>query len=444
MHKSIVIKGAKLNNLKNINLEIPRDKLVVITGISGSGKSTLAFDTIFAEGQRRFVESLSSFARQFLGRMTKPDVDEITGIPPAIAIEQKVNTRNPRSTVGTTTEIYEYLRLLYSKIGKTYSPVTGKEVKKDSVSDVVEYINSLPQDETIYILAPIGWEQEEIRTANLLTLKEEGYTRLWSSGEILRIERALSREIDLNRQVYLLVDRVKNDSSEETQQRLFDSITTAFSVKKGTGQEKEALYIASEEHSKQTNRSDKQPSYNLRLFSTLFERDGISFEEPSEPLFSYNNPIGACPNCSGYGKIVGIDPSLVVPNPTLTIYEEAIACWRGHTMSSFYNEFIENAHKFDFPIHKPYKALSESQKELLWKGNSYFTGINKFFEHIEERKYKIQYRIMLSRYSGKTTCPQCEGKRLRREALYVKIAGKNISELLEMSIEELYSFLENI
>lgn len=444
MHKSIVIKGAKLNNLKNINLEIPRDKLVVITGISGSGKSTLAFDTIFAEGQRRFVESLSSFARQFLGRMTKPDVDEITGIPPAIAIEQKVNTRNPRSTVGTTTEIYEYLRLLYSKIGRTYSPVTGKEVKKDSVSDVVEYINSLPQDETIYILAPIGWEQEEIRTANLLTLKEEGYTRLWSSGEILRIERALSREIDLNRQVYLLVDRVKNDSSEETQQRLFDSITTAFSVKKGTGQEKEALYIASEEHSKQTNRSDKQPSYNLRLFSTLFERDGISFEEPSEPLFSYNNPIGACPNCSGYGKIVGIDPSLVVPNPTLTIYEEAIACWRGHTMSSFYNEFIENAHKFDFPIHKPYKALSESQKELLWKGNSYFTGINKFFEHIEERKYKIQYRIMLSRYSGKTTCPQCEGKRLRREALYVKIAGKNISELLEMSIEELYSFLENI
>src|SRR5690554_3404672 len=248
MHKSIVIKGAKLNNLKNINLEIPRDKLVVITGISGSGKSTLAFDTIFAEGQRRFVESLSSFARQFLGRMTKPDVDEITGIPPAIAIEQKVNTRNPRSTVGTTTEIYEYLRLLYSKIGRTYSPVTGKEVKKDSVSDVVEYINSLPQDETIYILAPIGWEQEEIRTANLLTLKEEGYTRLWSSGEILRIERALSREIDLNRQVYLLVDRVKNDSSEETQQRLFDSITTAFSVKKGTGQEKEALYIASEEH----------------------------------------------------------------------------------------------------------------------------------------------------------------------------------------------------
>lgn len=444
MHNSIVIKGAKLNNLKNINLEIPRDKLVVITGISGSGKSTLAFDTIFAEGQRRFVESLSSFARQFLGRMTKPDVDEITGIPPAIAIEQKVNTRNPRSTVGTTTEIYDYLRLLYSKIGKTYSPVTGKEVKKDSVADVVEYINSFPEGETIYILAPIGWEQEDIRTSNLLTLKEEGYTRLWSSGQIIRIEKALSKEVDFNDKVYLLVDRVKNSLSHETQQRLFDSITTAFSVRKGTAQERETLYVALEVPSTEQLLSEEHQKFELRSFSTLFERDGISFEEPSEPLFSYNNPIGACPNCSGYGKIVGIDPTLVVPNPSLTIYEEAIACWRGHTMSSFYDDFIENAHKFDFPIHKPYKDLSESQKQLLWKGNSYFTGIDEFFKLIEERKYKIQNRIMLSRYSGKTTCPQCEGKRLRKEALYVKIDGKNISELLEMSIEELYSFLDNI
>lgn len=434
MSNSIIIKGAKLNNLKNINLEIPRDKLVVITGISGSGKSTLAFDTIFAEGQRRFVESLSSFARQFLGRMTKPDVDEITGIPPAIAIEQKVNTRNPRSTVGTSTEIYEYLRLLYSRIGKTYSPVTGKEVKRDSVSDVIDYIKSLPQNEALYILAPIGWEQESVRTANLLTLKEEGYTRLWKKGEIIRIESALSGEIDLKEKVYLLVDRLKNDLSQETEQRLFDSVSTAFSVQKGTQQERETLYIATGGNSK----------YEIKAFSTLFERDGVSFEEPCEQLFSYNNPIGACPNCTGYGKIIGIDPGLVVPNPALTVYEEAIACWRGETMKSFYNELIENSHKFDFPIHKPFKELTQPQKELLWSGNSYFGGVDKFFEMLEAKKYKIQYRFMISRYSGKTTCPQCQGKRLRKEALYVKIAGKNISELLDMSILDLYVFLENI
>ncbi|MFA6770055.1 MAG: excinuclease ABC subunit UvrA [Bacteroidales bacterium] len=434
MSNSIIIKGAKLNNLKNINLEIPRDKLVVITGISGSGKSTIAFDTIFAEGQRRFVESLSSFARQFLGRMTKPDVDEITGIPPAIAIEQKVNTRNPRSTVGTTTEIYEYLRLLYSKIGKTYSPITGKEVKRESVTDVVDYIKSLPKGQTVYILAPIGWEQDDIRTSNLLTLKEEGYTRLWNRGAILRIESALTGEIKLKEKVYLLVDRLKNDSSYETEQRLFDSLTTAFSVNKGTYQERETLYIATGDNS----------DYKLRAFSTLFERDGISFEEPWEQLFSYNNPVGACPNCSGYGKVVGIDPGLVIPNPALSIYEEAIACWRGDIMKSFYNELVESSHKFDFPIHKPFKELSESQKQLLWEGNSYFTGLNIFFGMLEEKKYKIQYRFMLSRYSGKTTCPECQGKRLRKESLYVKIAGKNISELLEMSISDLFFFLKNI
>ncbi len=434
MSNSIIIKGAKLNNLKNIDLEIPRDKLVVITGISGSGKSTLAFDTIFAEGQRRFVESLSSFARQFLGRMSKPDVDEISGIPPAIAIEQKVNTRNPRSTVGTTTEIYEYLRLLFARIGKTYSPITDKEVKRDSVTDVVAYIRSLPLDQPVYILAPIGWEQDDLRTANLLTLKEEGYTRLWSKGEIIRIESALVGDIDQKNKVYLLVDRVKNDSSEETEQRLFDSISTAFSVKKGTQQERETLYIATGINSE----------YKLRAFSTLFERDGVSFEEPCEQLFSYNNPVGACSNCSGYGKVIGIDPSLVVPNPSLSIYEEAIACWRGEIMKSFYNELVESSHKFDFPIHKPFKELSEAQIQLLWKGNSYFTGLNGFFQMLEENKYKIQYRFMISRYSGKTICPECEGKRLRKEALYVKIDGKNISELLEMSISDLYSFLDNI
>ncbi|PKP00091.1 MAG: excinuclease ABC subunit A [Bacteroidetes bacterium HGW-Bacteroidetes-8] len=429
---SIKIKGARLNNLKNINLEIPRDKMVVITGISGSGKSSLAFDTIFAEGQRRFVESLSSFARQFLGRMSKPDVDEITGIPPAIAIEQKVNTRNPRSTVGTSTEIYDYLRLLFTKSGKTYSPVTGEEVKRDTVADVVNYIKTLPQGETIYILSPFGWESSESRTENLLALKEEGFTRLFCKGELVRIESALNGDFNTPDKVYLLVDRVINDNSEEADNRLFDSLSTAFSVKRGADRERETIYIAAGK------------DFNLRAFSSLFERDGVLFEEPTELLFSYNNPLGACPACSGYGKIVGIDETLVIPDPSLSIYQEAIACWRGETMKNYLNDLIINSHKFDFPIHKPYHSLSVEQKNLIWEGNSYFTGLNEFFKIIDSNKYKIQFRFMLSRYSGKTTCPECKGKRLRREALYIKIGGKTITDLLEMSIENLYTFLSNL
>jgi len=436
---SIKIKGARLNNLKNINLDIPRDKMVVITGISGSGKSSLAFDTLFAEGQRRFVESLSSFARQFLGRMSKPDVDEITGIPPAIAIEQKVNTRNPRSTVGTSTEIYDYLRLLFTKSGKTYSPVTGEEVKRDSVTDVVNYIKSLPQGETVYILSPFGWESTDIRTENLLALKEEGFTRLFHKGELIRIESALngdfnasSGDLDASSGVYLLVDRVINENSEEVENRLFDSISTAFSVKRGADSEREAIYITAGKELK------------LKPFSALFERDGVIFEEPTELLFSYNNPLGACPACSGYGKIVGIDESLVIPDPSLSIYQEAIACWRGETMKNYLNDLVINSHKFDFPIHKPYLSLTAEQKNLLWEGNSYFTGLNEFFKIIDSNKYKIQFRFMLSRYSGKTLCPECKGKRLRKEALYIKIGGKTIIDLLEMSIEDLYTFLTNL
>lgn len=429
---NIKIRGARVNNLKNINLDIPRDKLVVITGISGSGKSSLAFDTLFAEGQRRFVESISSFARQFLGRMTKPDADEISGIPPAIAIEQKVNTRNPRSTVGTTTEIYDYLRLLYSRIGRTYSPVTGEEVKRDTADDILRYIKSLPEGEYIYLLTPAGWKNRESRTEMLLALKEQGFSRLYHGGELVKIESALSEGLEADGEVYLLIDRVLNDFSEESDNRIYDSLQTAFSIKKGFGNDNETVAVT------------VQGSKKIKSFSTLFERDGIAFEEPHELLFSYNNPLGACVQCSGYGKIVGIDETLVVPDPTLSIYQEAIACWRGETMKSFQEELVNSSYKFDFPIHKPYKSLSPEQKKVLWKGNEYFTGIDDFFKMIDSNKYKIQYRYMLSRYSGKTTCPECEGRRLRREALYVKVGGRSIDELLEMSIDELSDFLNGL
>jgi excinuclease ABC subunit A len=429
--KFIKIKGARLNNLKNINLNIPRDKFVVITGISGSGKSSLAFDTIYAEGQRRFVESLSSFARQFLGRMSKPDVDEITGIPPAIAIEQKVNTRNPRSTVGTTTEVYDYLRLLYARVGKTYSPVSGVEVKRDTPADVIEYIKELPSEEPVLILAPINWSKTEERTEKLLELKEEGFTRLYSGGNVYRIENALQGELNTAPDVYLLVDRIiPGDFNEETEARMYDSLQTAFSVKMGSEAEQELILIIS--------------GTKTRKFSTFFERDGIHFEEPTELLFSYNNPLGACKECSGYGKIPGIDESLVIPDPTLSVYQEAIACWRGETMRSFYEELINSSHRFDFPVHKPYKDLSDNERRLLWRGNEYFTGIDKFFEMVESNRYKIQYKYLLSRYTGKSVCNSCDGKRLRKEALYVKVGGKAITELLDMSISDLYSFINTL
>ena len=429
----ISIEGARVNNLKNISLKIPRDKLVVISGLSGSGKSSLAFETLFAEGQRRFAESLSSFARQFLGRMTKPAVDKIEGIPPAIAIEQKVNTRNPRSTVGTNTEIYDYLRLLFAKIGRTYSPVSGLEVKREQVADVLKYILEL--EGGVYILAPIGWENSDGRVEKLLSLKEAGFSRLFN-GRIVRIDQVL-QSVDTYKddKLYLLIDRfmapvaVDGDdgNGEEMITRIQDSVQSAF--KEGSGH----MTVVCEGRDAVGNRKE-------RNFSNIFEADGIVFEEPTELMFSFNNPVGACPVCGGYGSIVGIDETLVIPNPSLSVYEGAVACWRGEIMGKYLKELIMNASKFDFPIHRPYAQLTKAEKDILWKGNRYFTGINGFFDMVESQKYKIQYKYMLARYSGKTTCRECGGSRLRKETEYVKIAGKTISELMDMSISDLYDF----
>ncbi len=429
---NIVIKGARMNNLRNVSLSIPRDKLVVISGISGSGKSSLAFDTIFAEGQRRFVESLSSFARQFLGRMSKPDVDEISGIPPAIAIEQKVNTRNPRSTVGTSTEIYDYLRLLYARIGRTYSPVTGKEVKRESVNDVMEYIFSLTEGEAVYILAPFGWDDESMRTERLLNFKAQGFTRVYADAEVVRIESLLSDKTDKYREVLLLVDRISVDRGDEGVSRISDSVQTAFSIDRGDGNTGTVIIALA-----------SKPQEKV-VFSTHFEADGVKFMEPDELLFSYNNPLGACPVCAGYGKVIGIDENLVFPDRSLSIYQEAIACWKGDAMKEFASKLIMNASKFDFPIHKPFYELTDEQKRLLWRGNRYFTGLDEFFKMIESNKYKIQYRYLLSRYSGKTTCKECGGTRLRVEASYVKVGGKTISELMNLSMEKLFDFVSNL
>ena len=429
---SIEIRGARVNNLKNIDVNIPRGELTVITGVSGSGKSSLAFDTIFAEGQRRFVESLSSFARQFLGRMTKPDVDDISGIPPAIAIEQKVSTRNPRSTVGTNTEIYDYLRLLYARIGRTYSPVSGEEVKRDSINDVLDYINTFSVGETIYILSPIDWGNSEERTEKLLYLKEEGFSRLFGLEDgVVRIDTVMSGENTPKGEMFLLVDRIVLDNSEDTVQRIMDSLQTAFAVKVGELVGTIAI-------------TDGKPDSEQKFFSTLFERDGIVFEEPSEALFSFNSPIGACSLCSGYGQVVGIDELLVVPDRNLSVYQEAIAAWRGETMNKYYRKLIESSHRFGFPIHKPYKELTEEQRQLLWAGNEHFTGIDDFFKIMDAKKAQIQYRYLISRYSGKTVCPRCRGKRLKKEALYVKIGGREISELLDMSISDLYDFFSTL
>ena len=428
----IHIKGARVNNLKNIDVSIPRDKLVVVSGISGSGKSSLAFDTLFAEGQRRFVESLSSFARQFLGRMTKPDVDDITGIPPAIAIEQKVNTRNPRSTVGTTTEIYDYLRLLYARVGRTYSPVSGEEVKRHTVKDVTDYILSLEEGAAVYILVPLGLKSAEDGIEKLLAIKEQGFTRLFLDGELLRIDDLISDKAT-HGDFSLLIDRLVRNDDNDLVSRLHDSLNTAFSISSLYGHERGSVYISS------GKRGD-----SFKAFSTLFEADGISFEEPAELLFSFNNPLGACPECSGYGKVLGIDEALVVPDTSLSIYQEAISCWRGETMSFFKDQLINNAHNFGFPVHKPYYQLTKEQKLLLWTGNEHFTGLNEFFKILDQNKYKIQYRIMKSRYTGKSICPSCSGARLRKEALYVKIGGRSISELLEMSIGEVKEFFDTL
>ncbi|MEI6050684.1 MAG: excinuclease ABC subunit UvrA [Bacteroidota bacterium] len=429
MKGSIEIKGARVHNLKNVSLEIPRNKLVVITGVSGSGKSSLAFDTIYAEGQRRYVESLSSYARQFLGRMNKPEVDFINGIPPAIAIEQKVNSRNPRSTVGTSTEIYDYLRLLFARIGRTYSPLSGKEVKKHSADDIVDFLASLSEGTKVIITAS-GEIPGNIKVSEYFSfLNKQGYNRIESDGELIKIEEIKSFDgYKPGHTINIVIDRLVISHSADSFSRAADSAQTAFQTGKGYCQ----VVILQDSGIIREN------------FSNKFEEDGIVFEEPSEYLFSFNNPIGACPVCEGYGKIIGVDENLVIPNQNLSVYEDAIVCWKGETMKKWKERLITNAELFDFPIHKPIYQLTREQKELLWNGNKYFFGINRFFHHLEEKKFKIQYRVLLSRYRGKTTCPECKGSRLRKEAGYVKVAGNTIQYLVSIPVGKLYEQFSEI
>jgi excinuclease ABC subunit A len=429
MNGSIEIRGARVHNLKNVSLKIPRNKLVVITGVSGSGKSSLAFDTIYAEGQRRYVESLSSYARQFLGRMNKPEVDFINGIPPAIAIEQKVNSRNPRSTVGTSTEIYDYLRLLYSRTGRTFSPVSGKEVKKHSVDDIVDFLASLPEG-TKVIITSSGEIPDKIKISEYFSfLAKQGFDRIESDGELIRISELKDIEnYKSGQRINIVIDRLVISHSADNFSRAADSAQTAFQTGQGYCQ----VVIPGEK------------GIRRERFSNKFEEDGIMFEEPSEYLFSFNNPIGACPVCEGYGKIIGIDENLVIPDQNLSVYQDAIACWRGETMKKWKERLIANAELFGFPIHKPYYQLNDDQKELIWKGNKYFYGLNRFFDHLEEKKFKIQYRVLLSRYRGKTTCPECKGARLKKETAYVKVNGKTIQELVSMPVGNLYLYFSDI
>lgn len=429
MQGFIEIRGARVHNLKNVSLKIPRDKLIVITGVSGSGKSSLAFDTIYAEGQRRYVESLSAYARQFLGRMNKPEVDFINGIPPAIAIEQKVNSRNPRSTVGTSTEIYDYMRLLFARIGRTYSPVSGKEVKKHSADDIVDFLASLPQGTKVIIVSS-GEIPENINSQEYFSfLNKQGFSRIESNGEMIKTDDIRNfDEYPAGSRINIVIDRLIIDHSPDTFSRAADSAQTAFQTGKGYCQ----VVIPGEEGIRREN------------FSTLFEEDGIAFQEPNEYLFSFNNPLGACPLCEGYGKIIGIDENLVIPDQNLSVYEDAVACWKGESMKKWKERLIENAGLFNFPIHKPYYQLTPEQKSLLWKGNRYFYGINRFFEHLEEKKYKIQYRVLLSRYRGKTTCPECRGSRLRKEAAYVKVGGMTIQELVSVPVGKLFGIMTGL
>jgi excinuclease ABC subunit A len=426
----IIVKGARMHNLKNIDLAIPKNKLTVITGLSGSGKSSLAFDTIFADGQRRYVESLSSYARQFLGRMSKPEVDYIKGIAPAIAIEQKVNTRNPRSTVGTSTEIYEYLKLLYARIGKTYSPISEKEVKRHSVTTVTDYIIKQPDGAKILVYAPLELKNNK-RSMNdqLSVLLQQGFSRVIINNEVKRIDEVLENKFSGKEKLFAVIDRlIKNKEDEDLVARAADSIQTAFFEGHGTCN----LDI------------EKDGEKITKSFSNKFELDGIQFEEPSENLFSFNNPFGACKSCEGFGSVIGIDPDLVIPNKGLSVYEEAIVCWKGEKMSEWKDALLKTAYKLDFPIHKPVYELSHEQYELLWTGNKYFNGINDFFKYVEEQTYKIQYRVMLSRYRGKTTCPECQGTRLRKDASYVKVGGKSINEVVLMPVSKVKTFFKDL
>ena len=426
---SIYIKGARVNNLKNIDVEIPRDKLVVITGLSGSGKSSLAFDTLYAEGQRRYVESLSAYARQFLGRMSKPECDYIKGIPPAIAIEQKVNTRNPRSTVGTSTEIYDYLRLLYARIGKTYSPVSGELVKKHQVSDIVNWVFSYPEGTRFALFAPVVVPEGRTMCEQLSLLQKAGYTRLFINGKIYRIPEVLGdASLYSSSSIELLIDRLAVAPEKSLRSRVADSAETAFY--EGQGVCRVRVYLPDETAMKE--------------FTNTFEADGIRFEEPSDLMFNFNNPVGACPVCEGFGKVLGIDEHLVIPNQMLSVYEGAVVCWKGEVMGEWLKEFIRSSAKYDFPIHRPYCELTEPEKNLLWHGARGVHGIDDFFKFVEENLYKIQYRVLQARYRGKTTCPACKGARLKPEALYVKVGGKDIGEVVRMPIRELKQFFDEL
>jgi excinuclease ABC subunit A len=450
--KHIIIKGSRVHNLKNIDVAIPKNQLVVVTGMSGSGKSSLAFDTLYAEGQRRYVESLSAYARQFLGRMNKPDVDYIKGIAPAIAIEQKVITSNPRSTVGTSTEIYDYLKLLFSRIGKTISPISGEIVKKDSVTDVVNFITSLPNDTQVTILCPLHPHNNRSLKEELAVLMQKGFVRVEYKGKLSRIETLLEdmsivdddswlKETqqtgkvsplggDLEGVVRIVIDRITKNNEDETISRLGDSIQTAFFEGKGD------CYVRYQQPD-----ADEETE---RFFCDRFELDGIKFEEPSPNFFSFNNPYGACKRCEGYGKVIGIDEDLVIPDKSKSIYEGAIAPWRGEKMREWNDQLIQHALKFDFPIHRQYNQLTEKQQQLLWTGNKFFRGLNEFFKELEEQTYKIQYRVLLSRYRGKTTCPECKGSRLRQDASYVKIDGKSITDVVLMALDKALDFFQNL
>ncbi|WP_109301131.1 excinuclease ABC subunit UvrA [Aquimarina sp. AU474] len=421
--ENIIIKGAKLHNLKDLDAVIPRNKLVVITGLSGSGKSSLAFDTLYAEGQRRYVESLSSYARQFLGRLNKPKVDYIKGIAPAIAIEQKVNSTNPRSTVGTTTEIYDYLKLLFARIGKTYSPISGNLVKKDRVTDVIEYVKSFNDGEKLLLLSPITVEEGRTLEGKLKVLQQQGFARIKINETVIRIEEATPNDKD---SIFLVVDRIVKRDEEDFFNRLADAIDSAFFEGKGT------CYI------------EQLSNKEQRQFSNKFDLDGISFLEPNVHLFSFNNPYGACPTCEGYGDVIGIDEDLVLPNTALSVYEGAVFPWRGDSMGWYKDQLVNSAYKFDFPIHKPYFELSEEHKDLLWNGNEYFEGIHSFFKELESKAYKIQNRVMLSRYRGKTKCTTCKGRRLRLESNYVKVSDATLTDLVEKPLNELADFFQNL
>lgn len=428
-NNSIFIKGARVNNLKNIDVAIPRDKLVVITGLSGSGKSSLAFDTLYAEGQRRYVESLSAYARQFLGRMSKPECDYIKGIPPAIAIEQKVNTRNPRSTVGTSTEIYEYLRLLFARIGRTYSPISGVEVKKHQVSDIVETALRFPAGTRLALFAPITPPDGRTPRQQLEILRKEGYVRVLANDTIYRISEVLASDELLSYPLELLIDRLSVADEPAWRNRLGDSAETAFFEGNGTC----VVHFYPDGGSAQRYE-----------FSKRFEADGMRFEEPNDLMFSFNNPLGACPTCEGFGKVIGIDENLVVPDKSLSVYQGAVVCWKGEVMGEWLRDFIINSERYNFPIHRPYYDLTQKEKDLLWHGAPGLHGIDDFFKHVEENLYKIQYRVMLARYRGKTICPTCKGARLKPEALYVKVGGKDIAQIVAMPVVEAKRFFDEL